>query len=105
MKNHKLFYGSSYDRSLDILLDMWPDIKKRYPDATLDICYGWELYDLGFANNPERMQWKEKINAKMKQPGITHHEEWARKNLKRLDNRVEFGRIPHILPRLTVSLH
>lgn len=73
MKNHKLFWGSSYDRGLDILLSMWPKIKEKYLDATLEICYGWDLYDKGYADNAERMAWKEKINALMKQPGITHH--------------------------------
>lgn len=83
-KQHKLFYASSYDRGLDILLDMWPTIKAKYPDATLDICYGWELYDLGFANNPERMAWKEKINAKMKQPGIIHHGRVGKEDLAKV---------------------
>lgn len=52
---------------------MWPKILEKYPDATLDICYGWDLFDKGYANNPERMAWKEKINKLMQQKGITHH--------------------------------
>lgn len=39
---HKFFYSSSPDRALVPLLQMWPDILKIYPDATLDIFYGWE---------------------------------------------------------------
>lgn len=73
MRNHKLFYGSSYDRGLDILLKLWPKILEKYPDVTLDICYGWDLYDKGYANNPERMNWKDRMNNLMKQSGITHH--------------------------------
>jgi glycosyltransferase involved in cell wall biosynthesis len=34
-------YASSYDRGLEVLLDNWPYIKKRFPQATLDIYYGW----------------------------------------------------------------
>jgi glycosyltransferase involved in cell wall biosynthesis len=82
MRNHSLFFGSSYDRGLDILLGMWPEIKKIYPEATLDVCYGWDLFDKGYANNPERMNWKNKIDALMKQPGITHHGRVGKEELK-----------------------
>lgn len=73
MRQHNLFYGSSYDRGLDILLPMWPEIRKKYPDATLSICYGWDLFVAGYRDNPERMAWKEKTDGLMKQPGITHY--------------------------------
>lgn len=73
MKRHTLFYGSSYDRGLDILLKIWPKVIETYPDATLHICYGWELFDKGYANNPERMAWKEKMSKLMEQKGIIHH--------------------------------
>ncbi len=52
---------------------MWPAIKEKYPDATLDICYGWGLFETRFANNPERMKWKEMVDEAMTQEGITHH--------------------------------
>lgn len=39
---HRFFYSSSPDRALIPLLKMWPAILKLYPDATLDIFYGWE---------------------------------------------------------------
>jgi len=73
MKHHKLFWGSSYDRSLDILLSMWKEIKSKYPDATLDICYGWDLFDKATANNKERQAWKQVQVELMKQDGITEH--------------------------------
>ena len=73
MRQHKLFWGSSYDRGLDVLLFMWPEVKKRYPEATLDIAYGWGLFDVGNRTNPERMAWKAKVEQMMAQEGITHH--------------------------------
>lgn len=73
MKHHKLFYGSSYDRGVDLLLLMWSDIKKTYPDATLDICYGWDLFDKAAVANKERQAWKRDVVELMKQPGITEH--------------------------------
>ncbi len=72
-RQHKLFWGSSYDRGLNHLLKMWPAILEKYPDATLDICYGWGLFSTRYANNPERMTWKNNIDKLMKQQGITHH--------------------------------
>ena len=70
--NKTIAYGSSYDRGLEHLLKMWPDIIKEVPEAKLRIFYGWTLFDKIMANNPERMAWKEKMNELMKQPGITH---------------------------------
>jgi glycosyltransferase involved in cell wall biosynthesis len=72
-KRFNLFWGSSYDRGLDMLLPMWKDIKKKFPEATLHICYGWKLFDQGYANNEERMMWKERQQKLMKSKGIYHH--------------------------------
>lgn len=73
MRNHKLFYGSSYDRGLDVLLLMWADIKAEVPEATLDVAYGWDLFDKATANNKERQEWKKQVVELLKQPGITEH--------------------------------
>ena len=83
-RQHKLFYGSSYDRGLVHLLEAWPEIKKEVPDATLDVCYGWDLFDRAFANNPERMAWKDHVNELMEQDGITHHGRVGKKELIRI---------------------
>lgn len=42
---HRLFWGSSYDRGLLELLEMWGDIKTQVPDAELHFCYGWNTFD------------------------------------------------------------
>lgn len=81
MRQHKLFWGSSYDRGLQHLLKMWPAIRAAFTDATLDICYGWDLFIKGYANNPERMAWMDRINKQMEQPGITHHGRVGKKEL------------------------
>lgn len=72
MKNHKLWWQSSYDRGLDVLLYIWPDIKKKFPDATLSVAYGWDLFDKITAGNPERQQWKQLVSSLLTQEGITH---------------------------------
>ena len=72
--NHKCIWTSSYDRGLEHLLKIWPDVLKEVPDATLEIMYGTKLFDQFYANNPERMAWKTKVFEMMKQKGITHHD-------------------------------
>lgn len=69
----KVFYGSSYDRGLEHLLKMWPDVKKAVPEATLEIAYGWQLFDKFYHNNPSSMSWKNKMLEMMTHEGITEH--------------------------------
>jgi glycosyltransferase involved in cell wall biosynthesis len=69
----RMIYASSYDRGLEHLLKMWPEIIKELPGAKLEVCYGWELFLKGYANNPQMMKWKEQMDEMMKQEGITHH--------------------------------
>jgi glycosyltransferase involved in cell wall biosynthesis/2-polyprenyl-3-methyl-5-hydroxy-6-metoxy-1,4-benzoquinol methylase len=40
-KRDHFVYASSPDRGLVKLLELWPRILERYPDATLDVFYGW----------------------------------------------------------------
>lgn len=68
---HLMVYGSSYDRGLEWLLKMWPDIKKEVPDARLRIFYGWNLFDVVAKGNPNMQEWKKKMNDLMGQDGIT----------------------------------
>lgn len=63
---------------------MWPAIKAKYPDSTLDVAYGWDLFIKGYANNPERMAWMDRMNESMKQPGITHHGRVGKARLKEI---------------------
>lgn len=71
-KQHRLWWQSSYDRGLDILLLMWPDIKKAFPDAELWITYGFDLFDKATVNNKERQAWKRDVVELMKQEGVSH---------------------------------
>jgi glycosyltransferase involved in cell wall biosynthesis len=71
---HKVFYGSSHVRGLAYLYDMWPDIKKAVPDATLDVYYGRGTYDAINAGNPERLKWMDDIQQRAKElDGVTDH--------------------------------
>lgn len=84
MRNHKLFYGSSYDRGLLVLLKMWPDILSKFPDAELHIAYGWDLFDRVTTNNAERQEWKKRMVEMMTQKGITEHGRLGKVELKKI---------------------
>jgi len=70
---YRCIYTSSYDRGLEHLLKMWPEIKKAVPQANLHIFYGWGLFDRFYYNNPEKKAWKEKMIEMMKAPGIKEY--------------------------------
>lgn len=39
----KVIYASSPDRGLETLLEIWPAVRLKVPDATLDIYYDWSM--------------------------------------------------------------
>lgn len=41
-KPHRFVYASSPDRGLIKLLQLWPRVLELYPDAELDVFYGWK---------------------------------------------------------------
>lgn len=43
---YSCIYGSNYARGLEVLLNIWPRVKKEFPKATLDIYYGWQHWGL-----------------------------------------------------------
>lgn len=70
-------YGSSYDRGLEFLLSIWPDIKKEFPRATLDIYYGYTESTL--INNKELRNKVESLaDLDVREHGIVGHEELNR---------------------------
>ncbi len=70
---YRCIWTSSYDRGIEHLLKIWPDVKKEVPEANLHIFYGWGLFDKLYYNNPERKMWKERMVELMKQPGVTEY--------------------------------
>lgn len=71
---HRVIYMSSHVRGLQLIYEVWKDVKKEIPDATLDIYYGWGSYDSVNKSNPERMAWKEKMLKWEKElDGVTDH--------------------------------
>lgn len=99
-RHHKLFYGSSYDRGLEHLLNMWPEIKEEVPDATLDICYGWDLFLAAYMNNEERMNWMDRMNTLMSHSGITQHGRVGKKKLREIRSKCGIWAYPTHFPEI-----
>lgn len=93
MRQHRLWWQSSYDRGILHLLQMWPKIKETYPDAELWITYGWDTFDAMFRDNPERQAWKGRAEEKMKQPGISHFGRLGKQELR--GKRLQCGIWPY----------
>jgi len=71
---HRILYASSHVRGLSYLYEIWPDVKKAVPDATLNVFYGRESYDAVHKGNPERMKWMDEMIQKAKNlDGVTDH--------------------------------
>jgi len=70
---HWCLWTSSYDRGLEHILEIWPEVIKQVPDAQLHIFYGWQLLDQFCAGDPVQTAWKAKIVRLFNQPGVTHH--------------------------------
>jgi glycosyltransferase involved in cell wall biosynthesis len=84
----RLIYMSSPDRGLIYLLDYWPEIRRRIPNAELHIFYGFNVFDVLHQNNPAKMIWKEQIMKMMQQKGITYH---GRVNHKELEKEINLS--------------
>jgi glycosyltransferase involved in cell wall biosynthesis/tetratricopeptide (TPR) repeat protein len=44
-QKHKFVFSSSPDRGIDVVLNVWPKLKTRFPDAELHVFYGWNSID------------------------------------------------------------
>jgi glycosyltransferase involved in cell wall biosynthesis len=73
-------YGSNYARGLEILLDLWPTVKQRFPLATLDIYYGWQHWGLLTPQKETKMrrQIAELVSLGVQEHGLVGHEELNR---------------------------
>lgn len=71
----RLFYSSSPDRGLDVLLQMFTIWKKRFPKLNLHIFYGFENWQKAIKqrDNAEEKSLMENILKLMKQDGVVNH--------------------------------
>ena len=69
---HTWLYCSSYDRGLETLLADWPRIREHEPETRLRVAYGWGTFDRYRGQTEEGRAFKRRIEAGLRQAGITH---------------------------------
>lgn len=94
---YSCIYGSNYSRGLEVLLNAWPNVKKQFPKATLDIYYGWQHWGM---MTPEkeaklRAQVVSLEGAGVKEHGLVSHEQ-----LNRAYENASFWTYPCIAPEV-----
>jgi len=80
---HRMIYTSSYDRGLEHLLKMWPEVRKEVPDAELHVFYGWNTYDYFTSIGMRDGKFKEYLTPLLSQDGVTDHGRVGHKKLAR----------------------
>jgi glycosyltransferase involved in cell wall biosynthesis len=72
---YRFIYSSSPDRGLDCLLEMWPEIIKKYPEANLHVFYGFYNWaeSIKSTGNDDQKKYMEYILSLLKQAGVEDH--------------------------------
>lgn len=67
---YSIGYFSNYARGLLVLLLLWPELRKEFPLATLDICYGRETWN---TMSPQDLNMAISMMEEYKSIGVTEH--------------------------------
>ncbi len=72
---NRFIYSSSPDRSLDIVLRLFPAIRSVFPDASLHIYYGFDNWNKSIdqTDNAEKRLQRDTIYKLMEQEGVYYH--------------------------------
>jgi len=92
---HSCIYGSNYARGLEILLDNWPEIKRHFPNATLDIYYGWQHWGLLSPEKEAKMRKQIKDYASL---SVVDHERVGHEELNQAYAKASIWAYPCIAP-------
>lgn len=99
---NNLVWTSSYDRGLEFLLQMWPDIKREVPDVTLDCYYGFSLFDsTPWGRLPSGQQWKAKMQKLLEQDGVTDHGRVGSNEVARAYLKADVWAYPTAFPEIS----
>jgi glycosyltransferase involved in cell wall biosynthesis len=65
----RCLFTSSADRGLDVMLEVWPDIREQVPAAELHVFYGFDVFDRVAITNPMLFAYKAGILNKVNELG------------------------------------
>lgn len=68
-RERRVVYTSSPDRGLDVLLELWPQIRERVPGAELIHCYA-AVYDRVAESNPVIAEHRDRVRKLSEQEGV-----------------------------------
>ncbi len=92
---YSCIYASNYARGLEIMLDIWPTVKRIFPQATLDIYYGWQSW--GLLSKEKEAYMRAQVDVyeilDVREHGLVSHEE-----LNRAFNKISLWTYPCIAP-------
>jgi glycosyltransferase involved in cell wall biosynthesis len=96
-------YASSPDRGLEELLRDWPRIRECLPGLELHVTYGWHRYEVCADRLPPGQQaaareFRRRLAALLRQPGITNHGALPRAQAHRLYWRARYWLLPLSAP-------
>ena len=86
-------YGSNYGRGLEVLLDLWPDVINLFPQATLDIYYGWQHW--GTLSQEKEIDLRKKIEML---PNVQEHGKVGHEELHKAFASASFWTYPCTMP-------
>lgn len=98
-KANTVGYFSAYYRGLEVLLNLWPAIRKEIPDATLTAAYGWESW-LAIQGEDDFYQRMERKFEEMKDQGVTVVGRLGHKKLIELMKETQVWAYPTEFPEI-----
>lgn len=95
---HRFIYSSSADRGLDELLRLWPEIRDMWPDAELEVFYGFNYLQAAGRMRPERKRFLQDVSRLARQPGVYLRGRVGQKQLAEAYARAQFWLYPSMQP-------
>lgn len=92
-RKNSVGYFSAYYRGLECLLNMWPKIRERVPNATLDVYYGWESWVALQGEDDFYYRMEAKFN-EMADQGLTVHGRVSHEELARAMGQIQVWAYP-----------
>lgn len=87
---NRLIYSNSPDRGLERLLEIFPDIRKRVPDAELHVYYGFDTWEKVAQSRKDTdmmrriSRFKDLLEGPFREPNVYHHGRIGQQKLARI---------------------